>query len=388
MARIRYRGWFLLILGSLAWVGFTPPAGACPFCGEKGPTLIGDFKQAGMVLFGRFTNAKLSPEGDFAGGSTDFVIEKVLKPHAILGKKKVLTLPRYVPKTRSKFLIFCDVYKGKVDPYRGVEVTTGGDIVKYLRGAINLKDQSIPARLRYCFDYLDDPELEIALDAYREFAVADYRDYRDMAMKLSPDKIARWLRDPKTPSYRFGLYASLLGHCGTAKHAKLLRGLIDNKDRRAGIDGMLAAYTMLKPKEGWAYIRNDLLAKPKADFQLRYSALRVVRFFWETRPDLVKKKDLVDGVCLLLDQPDMADFAIEDLRKWKVWQVSDRVLALADRKSHDLPVIHRSLLRFALSLPSKPPRAVKFIEAARKQDKEYVDDVEEALKLETETSGK
>jgi hypothetical protein len=391
MAHLRFRGWLLLPFAALACAGLAAPAAACPFCTEqRGPTLIGDFQQASMVLFGRFTNAKLGADDSFEGGSTDFVVEKVLKPHAILGKKKVLTLPRYVPKTRSKFLIFCDVYKGKVDPYRGVEVTTGGDIVKYLGGAMELKDKSIQSRLRYCFDYLDSPELEIALDAYREFAVADYKDYRDMAKKLSPDKIAGWLKDPKTPPYRYGLYSSLLGHCGSDRHARVLRELIDNKERRtgSGIDGMLVAYAMLKPKEGWAYLRDDILNKPKEDFQIRYAGLRAIRFFWETRPDLVKKKDLVDGVCLLLKQTDVADFAIEDLRKWKVWEVADKVLALAGKDSHNLPVIRRAILRYALSCPPKETRAVQFVQAERKKDKEFVDDVEELLKLEAETPSK
>ena len=63
--------------------------------------------------------------------------------------------------------------------------------------------------------------------------------------------------------------------------------------------------------------------------QLRYAGLRTIRFCWETRPDLVSKKDLVAGLYQLLDQSDVADFAIEDLRKWKVWEATDRVLDLA-----------------------------------------------------------
>src|SRR5262249_10448454 len=149
-------------------------AAACPFCAEqRGPTLIGDYEQASMVLFGKFTNAKLANDDDFGGGTTDFVIDKKIKDKDnTVGKKKVITLPRYVPKSNSKFLVFCDVYKGKIDPYRGVEIVGGGDIVKYLEGAKSLKTKPLAAKLRYCFDYLDSPELEIALDAYREFAVA------------------------------------------------------------------------------------------------------------------------------------------------------------------------------------------------------------------------
>ena len=58
------------------------------------------------------------------------------------------------------------------------------------------------------------------MDAYKEFANADYKEYRPMAKNLSADKLAKWLQDPDTAQFRFGLYASLLGHCGTEKHAR------------------------------------------------------------------------------------------------------------------------------------------------------------------------
>ena len=47
---------------------------------------------------------------------------------------------------------------------------------------------------------------------------ADYKDYHEMAKHLPADKIAKWLQDPNTPAFRYGLYASMLGHCGTEKH--------------------------------------------------------------------------------------------------------------------------------------------------------------------------
>jgi hypothetical protein len=391
MAFHRLRAEFLVLCAALAWSVMPAPALACPFCNPEGkPTLIEDFNTATMVLYGKFNNAKLGAEGAFDGGTTDFVIDTVLKDkEKFLGTKKVLPLPRYVM-SKSNWLIFCDIYKGKVDPFRGVELLTNGDIVKYLKGAMSLKDKSIAARLKYCFDYLDNGEMEISMDAYREFAKADYKEYRDLARKLPPDKIAGWLKDPKTPPYRYGLYASLLGHSGNAKHAKQLREMLDDKEKRGtgtGTDGMLVAYTLLDKENGWKYIR-AILSNPKEEFQLRYAGLRTIRFFWETRPDVVKKKELTDALCLLLPQTDIADFAIEDLRKWKAWDVAEKVLDLNKQETHNLPVIRRAILRFALSCPPKQGRAIAFVKAERKRDKEYVDDVEELLKLEVEPPAK
>jgi hypothetical protein len=371
----------IAVLVCLAFAGI---ASACPFCSMQGQTLTGDVNQASMVLFGTLANAKLDANGAFGQGSTDLRIEAVIKKNAILGDQKVITLPRYVPSDNNstKFLIFCDVFKGKIDPYRGVPVKDNGDIVKYLQGALAVKDKDLGARLRFFFDYLDNADLEISNDAYKEFGNADYKDYRDMAKHLPADKIAKWLQDPETPAFRFGLYASMLGHCGSAAHADLLKKMLDDPQKRmnSGVDGVLAGYVMLKPKEGWAYTR-QILGDPAKEFMLRYSALRTVRFLWDSRPDLVQRKELLDGVCLLLDQGDVADLAIEDLRKWGQWGVADRVLALHGKKSHDIPIVRRAILRYALACPE--PKAVQFVAEQRKKDAETVKDVEELLKLET-----
>ena len=356
------------------------PAAACPFCSAAGQTLTREVDQASMVLFGSLTNAKLNAEA-FDQGTTDLQIESIIKKNDILGDKKVVVLPRYVPADKdTKYLLFCDVYKGKIDPYRGIPVKGNSDIVKYLQGAIAVKDKNVPTRLRFFFDYLDNADLEVANDAYNEFAAADYKDYREMAKDLPPDKIAKWLQDPSTP-YRHGLYASMLGHCGTAKHAEVLRKLLDDaqKQASAGLDGMLAGYIMLEPKEGWTYLKG-ILENSKKEFMVRYAGLRAVRFLWNSRPDIIPAVDLEAGVAALLDQSDIADLAIEDLRLHKCWKVCDHVLGLAAKKSHDIPIVRRYIVRYALSCPK--PEAANFVDGMRKKDPEMVKDIEEFLRLE------
>src|SRR5437879_6344093 len=153
------------------------PLFACPFCSMQGQTLIGDVNQASMVLYGNFANARLDAGGD-GQGTTELHIDAVIKKHDILGDKKVIIVPRYVPTDKDnkvKFLVFCDVFKGKIDPYRGVPVQADSDMVKYLQGALAVKDKPIGERLRFYFDYLDNKEVEISNDAYKEFANADYK---------------------------------------------------------------------------------------------------------------------------------------------------------------------------------------------------------------------
>ena len=107
--------------------------------------------------------------------------------------------------------------------------------------------------------------------------------------------------------------------------------MLDDPAKRlgSGVDGMLAGYVMLKPKEGWDYTC-DILKDGKKEFMFRYAALRAVRFLWDSRPDLVSKKELKEGMGLLLDQSDIADLAIDDLRKRECWDMADRVLGSAE----------------------------------------------------------
>jgi hypothetical protein len=198
--------------------------------------------------------------------------------------------------------------------------------------------------------------------------------------------VAKWLDDDKdgknTPAFRYGLYASMLGHCGTAKHAELLRKMLDTPAKRlgSGVDGMLAGYIMLKPKEGWQYTR-DILKDAKKEFMIRYAALRTVRFLWDSRPDLVNKKELTAALGLLLDQSDIADLAIEDLRKRECWDMADRVLGLRKTESYKIPIVRRAVLRFALSCKDSTAAAA-YVADQRKKDAQAVADAEELLKLE------
>jgi hypothetical protein len=371
-----------LLLACLACTFLAVPAPACPFCTMQGKTLTGEVEQASMVLYGKLTNPNLEKE------TTDLVIEAVIKDHKFRAGRTRLTLKRYVdPETAQKdrFLIFCDIFKDNLDPYRGVPVKKDSNLPAYLKGALKVQGQPIGKRLRFFFNYLDSPDLEISNDAYKEFANADYKDYKDMAHDLPAARIVKWLKDPDTPAFRTGLYASMLGHCGKARDAAVLRELLDDPDRRtgSGVDGLLAGYVMLKPGEGWKYTRG-LLKNTREEFSVRYAALRALRFLHDFRPDLVARKELADAACLLLDQDDISDLAIEDLRKWRAWDKVDRVLAVQKTEAYrKQPIIQRAVLRFCLACKGSPA-AAEFVAARRKADPDAVKDAEELLQLESE----
>lgn len=365
------------------------PVAACPFCGVSGKTLTQEMDEAAMVAFGTLKNARLSnPGGEgFPTGETDLVLDKengIIKPHPFLEGKTVITLPKYLPdKGDGKFLVFIDIFRKKLDPYRGMPIKAETDMPKYLKGAYASRKDKMSERLKFFFNYLQNEDLAIANDALFEFGNASYEDVRDMVHAVPAERIAGWLRDRHTPSYRIGLFASMLGHATTNKdeYADLLRSLVKDPDNRvaAGIDGVLAGQVLLQPKEGWEFLR-AALGNRKNDFNYRYAALKASRFFLDNRKDLIPRDRVIENVSQMLEHGDMADLAIEDLRRWKAWELTNRILELRKRPSHDVAIMRRAILRFAIQ--SDRPEAKKYVEAIRADDPDLVERQEEILKTE------
>ncbi len=343
-------------------------------------TLIREYKTAALVLVGAFSNAHPG-KGLGQEGTTDFTIELALKRHEVIKDKKTFTVAKYVPNLKNKVLLYCDVNNNDINPYCGIELEPGGDLVKYLTEAIVLKDKTAPERLRLCFNYLNNSEWMVAGDAYREFARTAYKNYKEMAKHLPPETIAGWLKDPKTLPDHVGLYALLLGHCGKVEHAELLRSILDDPGfKNAGAaKNLLTAYIMLEPKGGQAYV-TDILKDGTKKFWLRYESLRALRFLQDERLDLVTRKDLVAGLGRVLDQGDIADFAMQDLRKMRQWDMTDQVLEQFGKKTHDTGIVRRAILQFALQSPEA--RAAAFVREQRQRDAAWVRDIEEMLKRE------
>ena len=375
----------VIMLSAIIFGPCTPSIQACPFCSSQGQTLSDSVKQAGMILFGTMGNAK--QEGDsFDRGTTDLTIDVVIKDNAIRAERKVLTLPRYIPPTKGesvKYLIFCDVYNGKVDPYRGIQVPSNSPIGEYLQGAVANKDKDAATRLKYFLGYLDSKDPTVSTDAYQEFANADYKDFQPIASKIDPAKVISWLKDESTPSHRYGLYGSMLGHCGKPEHVAVILECLTKNQYTSGIDGLLAGYILLDPKAGFDYLVK-ILGDPKTDFLKRYAGLRTLRFFHEYRHDVMSREQLLQAIRPMLEQDDISDMPIEDLRKWQIWDMTKTILGLYDNPKLKQPIVRRAILRFALSVPKPDEATLAFLSRARAENPERVKDIEEGLQLEKE----
>jgi hypothetical protein len=360
------------------------PAGACSICDPNNFVTPTFRQEAGLAMAKVILHGTIANPRSTGGvtGQTDLHVKAVLRDHPAMKGKATIVLPRYLPISDKEkpphYLFFCDVEKEKVDPYRGV-VIRGPETVAYVKKALALNGKDSVGNLRFFFDYLHDEDPEVARDAFFEFAKANDADIAKAAPKLDAAKLRAWIKDPKTPTPRLGVYALLLGACGKPEDVALLRSLVDSKEDRYAnaVDGLLAGYMQQRPREGWEYI-HSVLADENKPLTLRLSVLRTIRFCQGSMPK-ESKEQVLKAMRTLLAQPEMADLAIEDLRGWKLWDLSGEVFAKYGKKGYDSTLVRRGILRYALSSP--PKEASAFLSARRADNAEEVKEIEESLKL-------
>ena len=378
-----------LILGMLFIVFVPIPLAACSLCGSSNQdTLSEEFERAKLVVYGRAVSSELFMHAGATPGSgrTEFHIDRVLKDDPLLTDKKGLYLGRYLPvsdpKDPPRMVVFCTAdNKGKLDAYLGKGVRSEA-VIAYLEGAQKPRSQGKVQALQYYFNFLDHAEDVIAHDAIQEFARSNDRDVDQARRLLKPDKLRALLRNPQTRTEHLGLLSFLLGGCGERRDAEDMLALINRSDDawRKARDGMLAGYLTLKPREGWALVRSHLADadKPIPD---RYRAVNAMRMSYnlqlgEYRPEALRCMEV------MLPVADLADFAVEDLRQWAIWDLTSLVLSQFDKESHAAPITRRAIVRYAMCCPR--PEAKQFVERVRTQDPQTYRLVKQGLDFEKE----
>ncbi len=395
------------LLATLAVVLACGVALACPFCNAQGTTLGAEFAGADMIVLATVESAIRDPE-DASKNSSTLKILKMLKPHPAFKDAKTLTVSRYITKGSKErdyqYILFCYVYSDPldaaaatvastavftnyrnvtVDAYRGDDIPEKSKMPDYLEATQKLQNKPTIDRLAFYFENLESNELFISGDAYNEWGFAEYKDVRALAPKLPTDTILKWMRDPATLGSRLGLYALLIGHSGKKEYAAELRKLLDNPDGKygAGLDGLLAGYTLLDPKAGWEYLLS-LASDRKKDFLIRAAAMRSLRFFHDERPDIIKPEQILTAFKELLAQDDIADMAIDDLRKWRNFDLTDEIFRYAELESHSVGIVKRAMLKYALvaEAENKNAKAKAYVAKARGADAKRVAQAEELLR--------
>jgi len=356
-------------------------AAACTYCdpsSQKLQTYRQEARTSKFVVIGTLSNPRLV--GD--QGYTDLVVENVVKDDPALGKRTTLTLPRWTPvdaKKPPRALVFFDVYDGKLDPFRGVNLR-GTGVADYLRGGLALDDRDRVASLLYYFRHLDSSDPDIAADAFLEFAKATDQEIGAVGPKLDATKLRKLIADPKTPPERLGVYAYLLGSCGTKADADTLAALIDKGDERtaSGLSGILGGLIQMRTAEGWKRAV-ALIDDPKRPYQDKLAVLGTLRFFHAYQPT-EHRKAILAGMSAVIARGDMADMAIEDLRRWQWWDLTKHIVRQYNQPTHGAPLVKNAILRYGLTCPDAD--AAAFIKTVAASETALLREVQESLEFE------
>jgi hypothetical protein len=380
MLRFCFASTFVVLL--LALPG---PVPACSLCGaglrEQTPLRL-EMEKAQLVVYGKVANPRFNPGGAAGSGTTDLVIEKILKYDQFIAGKQVVELDRYIPiiepKDPPRFVVFCDIVKGRLDPYLGRQVKSA-DVLDYLDGAKKVAKDRVEA-LKYYFRFIDHADAAIADDAFLEFARSNDAEVCAAAKHLDAAKVRALLQSGKTNADRLGLCAFLLGSAGNDKDAELIGKLIEKNDDRSSdaLNGLLAGFIELKPRQGWDWACK-VLGDGKQSFKTRYAVVNTVRFYQAWKPKETRD-EILRCYSVLIEDGDMADIPIEDLRKLQMWDLTDKILGQYGKKSHDAPIRRRTIVRYALCCPLQAAR--DFVEQVNRVDPGTIRELREGLELE------
>ncbi len=340
------------------------------------------YSKSAWVLYGTLKNP--NPEKK----TTELHIERVLKADAQLGDRKMVLLPRCIEIAEAgsamKCVAFFEKHRDKMEYTYGWSSPSSA-MLDYLQGMAQQQGNDPLPRLAFLAKHIDSADSEVNEEVFRELVRTTDADLVRMGKTLDPTRLRKLLKPPLRERERFGLFAYMLGICGDASDTAWFRSMLshvgDESKSEWRREGVLNGYVTLSPQEGWK-ATCVLLRQKNLKFLDRYCALQTARFLWKNRPGLIAKDELVKGLLPVLDQRDMADFVIDDLRAWKRWETVDRVLDLYAKKSHDATIIKKSILYYALVCPEK--RAVEFVCEMRKKDAELVKDTEELLKYDSD----
>ena len=374
---------FRLSIAFLVIASASSPVAACPGCsGEVRArlTLRLQFAQAKAVIHGQLKNPRFDPKTD--EGFTDLQATTILKDDPARNGQGVLVLRSYLPvvgNTPTDFLVFCGVSDGKLDPTTGIPCTL--PLIEYLKAAAKLEDKDPVAKLGFFFKHLDSAEATIAADAFVEFARSSDVDIIKAAKQLDPAKLRKLISNPATNIERLGVFSFLLGVSGGPDDSQFLGTLLKESPRSercaAAFGGLLAGYLLLNPQDGWQFAVSRL-SDTKESFSIRLATIGTVRYFQSSRGTDCKA-EVLRCCAALLPHADLADQAIEDLRRWGYWDLTADVLAQYAKPTHAAPIVRRCIVRYALCCPDES--AKRFVAALKQSDPKLVQTVEDNLEL-------
>ncbi|MEN0110331.1 MAG: hypothetical protein AAF805_06370 [Planctomycetota bacterium] len=351
----------------------SPIAHGCPFCAVESQTLSEEIGEASVAVLARLAipaaAADVLEDADVPYGLVDpltgaatFDVETVLKGEPLLfGEEWIEAIYFGDSDPEKRYLI-----RGVGDPPDWAIPLPLSRLASEYVPQIMALPESGADRLDFFQQFLEHPDALLAQDAYDEFARAPYQDVIDLAPRMDRPQLLAWIGDPGVSPSRRRLFLTMLGVCGREDDRGRLEPMLtsDNRvlspaadataavamaaggppaagllaetvrfrerQRKLGLDAMIACYLTLAGKAGEAEASLDLiderfLLDPDADYSHVYACLQALRFLAAEMPDLVPLERVKRSARLLLDNAEFADQVIPDLARWEDWGVLERL---------------------------------------------------------------
>ncbi|MDA0588758.1 MAG: hypothetical protein O2820_19395 [Planctomycetota bacterium] len=378
------------LAAALSAAVFVSQALACPSCSFPSLTLAESLAQTDAAVLVQWASGTKPTEE--SAGNTVYEVKQIMRNHK--DKLKIgdqITLPRYRASQVGDLFVLMGSSGTTLEWGSPLEVTETA--FNYISQA---PSPEVPTskRLEYYARFLEYSDAMIANDAYGEFANSPYKDVALAAQKLPREKVRKWIESPDTPGTRLGLYGLLIGVCGNADDAELVKQKITEKsdDFRLGIDGLMSGYLVLTGDKGLAVIDEAKLKNTDVPFSETYAAMQALRFMWRYGEGRIEKERLRQSMRILLDRPELADLVIADLARWQDWSIQSRLMKMYGEGEYNIPSIKRAIVRYMLvcskdvpedaaagetsKLPEHVVSARQHVAALRKMDEKTVAEAE------------
>lgn len=217
-----------------------------------------------------------------------------------------------------------------------------GRLAAYLAQGATLSENDAAAVVGFYSQHLEDADAVISSDAQSQFGAMPYAKVREGAAALPADKLREWLASDKVVVSRKGGYGLMLGLCGKAEDAEILRKALGGVgDNYTAAGGLLAGLCLLTEKP--AEVLGPVIADTARPMAVRKAALNVCRFLLE-KNDPKFKPAVLDLFRKGLADKRTAEFAVEEMARAYEFSLADDVKALwldKARSTHNVRVFVR-----------------------------------------------
>ena len=363
--------YFFVALFCITLLQVATLASACPFCQATSQTISEEMKTSDAAVLARIVKQPLAPDvrpdglGGFGTADPDtglatFKIVEILHGKLRLIGIREIEVTCFPGSDKDKLFFITGIGEEKID--WGTPIPLSPLAEKYIAKLGSLPEKG-PKRLAFFQDYLECNDPLLTQDSYDEFAIAPYAELIAMKPLMQRETLLEWIFSPDVPLSRRRLYLTMLGVCAeksdAAKMEYLIRptwqennaaadvmlvgsfGLIPElyqpawheavavfeRQKRQGLDALVACYLTLQGEKGLPFIENQFLKNEDSEYSEIIAVIMALRFMGEETTILPREK-LLAAMRLVLDKPSLADQVIIDLSRWEDWSIIDRLVTM------------------------------------------------------------